>query len=277
MKEMNTKLTQKRSWFPTVAALAIVAVGIVAATAIIPRMQSAQGIVAAIAISPQAPTTQAGTVNCPADWYLSKDPVLRDTCSRLKETTSQQQRAQELATAAAQPRVQTIPGFQPVTLLPVPDYAKVVTELKFDPYNGAWPPIWDTTTSVWKDGAVPTSDYTMWDEVFVVSRPGSATQSTPPPAGSSATTNTNPTLETEVFGSMGDGTDREYQKRWTCPQAAGAIYITSIINPALNITDAKTPYPGLRSVVYFKTEAGQTGNFDMATETWTFDPPVKAP
>jgi hypothetical protein len=240
-------------------------------------VQSSQDVIAAVVPTAQVLPTLTATVTCPSDWYNSKDKALVEACSKLKEITSAQQRVDELATMTAQPYYQTIPGFVPQVLLPPPDYVKDIHEMKHDPYAGAWPQDWRGATSVWRDGAVPNVGYTEWSELYVIARPGNGAQSTQPPTGDAATTNTNPTLETSGFSSVSNGTDVNYGKRWICPQAVGAIYITNIVNPELNIPNASTPYPGLQSVVYFKTETGQTGNFNMATEAWTFDPASKLP
>lgn len=81
-----------------------------------------------------------------------------------------------------------------------------------------------------------------------------------------------PTLETEGTGGYSD--TNQYERKWTCPQPVGLLHITNITNPDYTNTDPHVPYPGLRSVVYFATESDSwpTGRFDMATETWTFDP-----
>lgn len=231
--------------------------------------------ITALAVLWTAHASKATGVDCSGAWYDSPDPVVKETCSREKAATTLSQ-ADEVATAAAQPYYQTIPGFVPQVILPVPPDAKVVFERKQDPYNGPGPSGWKGATSTWRDGAVPSADYTSWDELYIIARPGSSAQLLPA-IGDTASTKANPTLETDVAASLGDGTDVKYRKRWGCPQDVGALYITNITNPELNIPDANTPYPGLQSVVYFKTKTGQTGNFNMATETWTFDPTSKAP
>jgi hypothetical protein len=111
---------------------------------------------------------------------------------------------------------------------------------------------------------VPNGRYTAWSALYVLAFPDDGA-------------NASSSLVTQILDGGGEDGSINYAKRWVCPQPIGAIYITSIVNPELNITDASTPYPGLQSVVYFKTETGQTGNFNMATETWTFDPAAKSP
>ncbi|MDQ5825760.1 MAG: hypothetical protein M3441_16320 [Chloroflexota bacterium] len=263
MKGMNTKLTRKRSWLPAAATLVIIGITIVAAILLIPQVRPTQSMIAAVPTAKVVPT-QTIALNCPSNWYDSQDKALVEACSKLKAAAIPQQQAAERATAAALPDVQTIPGFQPVTLLPPPDYATEVRELKHDPYNGAWPPGWNKATSVWQDGAVPNNRYTAWSALYVLAFPGDGAQ-------------TSSSLVTQILDGVGEDSTVSYARRWVCPQAIDAIYITSIVNPKLNITDARTPFPGLQSIVYFKTDTGQTGNFNMATEIWTFDATSKAP
>jgi hypothetical protein len=81
----------------------------------------------------------------------------------------------------------------------------------------------------------------------------------------------------QLLEGLGDGTDAKYYKRWVFSQAANELYITNVIKPNLNITDVNTPFPGLQGVIYFKTNTGQTGNFDLVHEAWTLDTQSKAP
>jgi len=210
--------------------------------------------------------------NCPRDWSQSPDAVVRDTCARVKGTAVVQQQAAERATMQAQPYVQTIPNFTPVVQLPVPDYAKLVIERKFDPYKGAWPFQWQGATSVWQVGGVPNADYTSWSELYLVAYQGNGAHSTRAYAGNNdiAITNENPRLVTMVDGP-------QYNKKWVCPRPVAEIYITKISVPELNIPNAQTPFPGLRGIVYFTTRDGLTGHFDLAQETWTFDQPATTP
>ncbi len=211
------------------------------------------------------PTLAMG--NCPCDWAQSSDPAVRDTCARVKGTAVVQQHAAEVATKQAQPYIQTIPNFTPVVQLPVPNYAKTIVELKYDPYKGAPPFAWLGATSVWQVGGVPNADYTSWSELYVLAFQGNGAHSTHGYAGN-VTTDQNPSLVT-----MADG----YDKKWVCPRPVAEIYITKIMVPELNIPNAQTPFPGLRGIVYFTTRDGQTGHFDLAQETWTFDSPPPTP
>lgn len=280
MKARNSKPIPERNWTPAVVTLgvtAIIAVFVIA-VAMTQRTQPTQSTLAAVGavpppqstyiatvvtVTPQIEPTMIGMGNCPPNWDKSDDRAVRDICAKLKADNYMKQRASEIATAEARPSVQTLSYITPGVQLPPPDYAKIIRELPYDPYKGARPPHWRSATSVWQVGALPNRDYTSWSAMYIVSRPGN-----------SATKSTNPTLETE---GLTDGLDPKYNKQWVCPQAVGEIYITNITKPDLNITDAKTPFPALQGVVYFKTKAGQTGSFNLATETWTFDTPAKTP
>jgi hypothetical protein len=167
----------------------------------------------------------------------------------------------------AAPYSPSIPNFTPVTLLPPPEYVTIIQERVFDPYKGPRPVEWRGATSVWQAGGIPNDDYTSWAALYIWSRP----------SGTTAPSSLTPTLETELGEPLGGGLDAKYYHKWVYPQAVGKLYITNITIPPLDIPDAQTPFPGLRGTVYFKTEAGQTGSFNLATETWTFDQPSKAP
>ncbi|MEP6774428.1 MAG: hypothetical protein ABJA50_02435 [Chloroflexota bacterium] len=166
----------------------------------------------------------------------------------------------------------------PQPMLPMPDYAKQVGEMKFDPYNGAWPSHWRGVTSAWVDGGVPSTGYIDWSKLYVVARTGYQNPKDIDPKAEPTRTNGElyPRINTDILDGGGPGMGR-YIKDWTCPQPIGDIVITNITNPPLsNITDPSTPYPGLQSVVYFKAkDSRQTGRFDMTSETWTFDPVPK--
>ena len=190
------------------------------------------------------------------------------------------ERAAEIATMEAQPYYQTMPNFTPQTLLPPPDFAKVVRELPWDPYKGARPVQWQGATSVWEMGSVPNNDYTSWVGLYVVTRPSSDAQSAQQNGDKSATTNTtntNPTLETMLLEGLNSALDARYTRKWVFPQAAKELYITGITKPDVNIPNAKTPYPGLQGVISFKTDSGQTGKFDLEHENWILDAPPAAP
>lgn len=282
MKVKNAKPAPKRNWKPvlttSVVTAAVALTLLTVASATMPRVQPTQStlsavgavpppqatsIVPVVAATPQTPPTMVGMGNCPPNWDKSSDRAVRDACAKLKADNYGRQRASEIATAEARPSVQILSNIVPGVQLPPPDYAKIVSERTFDPYDGARPPQWNTATSVWQVGALPNRNYTSWSAMYIVSRPGN-----------SATKSTNPTLETE---GLTDGLDPKYNKTWVCPQAVGELHITNVTKPDLNITSANTPFPGLQGVVYFKTKAGQTGKFDLATETWTFDAAPKTP
>ncbi len=242
MKGTNTKTFVRRTWFPTLAALALVA-----------------GI-AIITMTWHSRPTQADPVDCSGSWWTSGDPVLITACSDQKVSADDQ----AWATEEAQPYVDSPPVTE-VLQLPEPNEARQVHEWVRDlnsPALGPVPREWKGATSVWRDGAVPTTDYMAWTELYVVSRPTGAG----PGSGLGG-----PTLETMLLGSVGG--QSQYVRQWTCPQSVGALHITKITNPDYTNTNPKVPYPGLQSVVYFTTDSSSwpKGSFDMATEAWTLN------
>lgn len=286
----NTK-TNSKKWFAkvSISVVAFAAVIILAfAVALAPHAKPAQQTLSALGGVPlPAPTQSLPTVparptptpmgNCPANWDKSSDAAVRAACEKLKASNYAQQHAAEIATMQARPYSPVIPNFTPVTLLPVPDYANTIRQLKFDPYNGAWPFMWEGATSVWQIHAVPNSDYTSWNLLFIVAYQGNGVRASDAYASNraEAITTQNPTLTTMVLN--GDRSDAKYSKSWVYPKAVGEVYITNVTIPPLNIPNAQTPFPSLQGTVYFKAKNGQTGSFDLAHETWTFDTPAKAP
>ncbi len=291
--ERNAPTAKGNSFFAlTVAAIGAIVAIVALAVVVTPRPRPVQtaGVVLSVpsplpsplatgsvpTVPPYVPPTLA-MGNCPRDWSQSPDRAVLDACARKKGTATVQQQAAELATQQSQPYIQTIPNFTPVVQLPVPDYAKIVTERKFDPYNGAWPFQWQGATSVWQVGGVPNKDYTSWGDLYLVAYQGNGAHSARAYAGGKdiATTNENPSLVT--MGGGDEDSAWKYNKKWLCPRPVAELYITSISVPELNIPNAQTPFPGLRGIVAFTTRDGQKGHFDLAQESWTFDSPAQRP
>jgi hypothetical protein len=217
--------------------------------------------------------TRAGGIDCSGDWGSSPDATVRETCAAQKASNSLTL-AQEFATLTTQPYIQVYPNYTPQPMLPEPDDLKLVEQIPFNGQYGARPYWWAGVTSAWRDAAVPYTDYTLWDELYVLSRPGNGiTYTLSSQAGGGVfTTTTNPTLETEIEGSVGgDPNESQYVKKWTSPLPVAKLIITNITNPAYTNTNPAVPYPGLQSIVYFTTASGQSGSFSMATEVWKFD------
>ena len=125
-------------------------------------------------------------------------------------------------------------------------------------------------TSIWLDGSVPNDDYTYWNPLYVITRPGNG-HHTWSCADGDVVVQTNPTLQTFVQVTIGG--KEKYLHNWTCPRAVEALYVTKIVDSGrigLN-ADGKN-FPGLNSIVYFTTKTGETGSFDITTQTWSFDP-----
>jgi hypothetical protein len=143
----------------------------------------------------------------------------------------------------------------------------------YDPYNGPWPFQWIGATSVWQIGGVPNNNYTAWGPLYLVAYQGNGVHSTDAYGGNKAeaVTDQNPTLATMTFDDPGDGASIKYSKKWVFPEAVGEIYITGASIPSFGITDPTTPFPGLQGTISFKIKDGQTGQFDLAKETWSFD------
>lgn len=267
MKHRTAILTSKQIWLSAMVLFTTIVV-----------------IVAIILIQPTR-ATGADTVDCSGNWYNSPDTVLKEACSKQKDTNHLTDLASEEATTLAQPRVpsvpnavQTVADYPSEVMLPMPDYAKPVHEYTHNPYDGPPPSHWKGYTSAWVDSGVPDSGYTYWSKLYVLARSGrqDARDIDPDAVPTRISGESYPRLNTDILDGGGPGMGK-YLKGWTCPQPIGDIVITNITNPPINITDASTPYPGLQSVVYFKAKNGQTGNFNMATETWTFDPAPKSP
>ena len=288
-KVRNQNALSKYNLLPVLVTLFVLATVAFVVTAKSPK--SANGLVSTFGDIPQpVPTqvpppthtvypavqpTQNPMGDCPANWADIQDRATRDACAKRKDVVSQQQRASEIATMEAQPQAPI--GATPVaaTLLPPPDYARVVEESKYNPYNDAWPFQWIGATSVWEIGAIPNNDYTAWGPLYLVAYQGNGVHSADAYGGNTdvATSDQNPTLATMTFDDPGDGASVKYSKKWVFPESAGEIYITGASIPNLDVTDPLTPFPGLRGVISFKTRDGQTGQFDLAKEIWSFDSP----
>jgi hypothetical protein len=149
----------------------------------------------------------------------------------------------------------------------------VVKEFIHNPYYGAWPFQWIGATSVWEIGAIPNNDYTAWGPLYLVAYQGNGVHSADAYGGNTdvATSDENPTLKTMTFDDLGDGAGRRYSKTWVFPKAVGEIYITNASISSFDITDPKTPFPGLQGTISFKTKDGQTGQFDLAKEFWSLN------
>jgi hypothetical protein len=232
------------------------------------------------------PVSQASSP-CPPDWYDSPDADLLDRCAREKGTATAKQEESARQTAEA------LATAQPSAPAPIPStgpYASPPPRPTLpEPQNaGAIHPLdWAVDvqgdhimqcmlrgyTSAWLDGFVPNAEYTSWDRLFVISRPGNGEHMLACVAGENADTvvQTNPTIETIVRDTA--GSEKKYLHTWTSPRAVKTLYITSIVSsgrPGLGADGSR--FEGLNSIVYFKTETGESGSFDMATQTWHFAP-----
>lgn len=127
-----------------------------------------------------------------------------------------------------------------------------------------------SATSIWFDGSVPDDDYTQWDPLYVITRPGNGQHTWSCPDGD-VVAQTNPTLQT--FVQVAIGGKEKYLHTWTCPRAVEALYVTEIVDTDRPGLDADgNNFAGLNSIVYFTTKTGERGSFDIATQTWNFGP-----
>lgn len=237
--------------------------------------------------SATAASVPQASAPCPPNWSDSADADLRDRCARAKGTAaakqdeSARQTAEALATAqpplpapiastgpyASPPPRPTLPEPQKADAVRVLDWA---VDVQGDSIMQC---MLRGYTSAWLDGFVPNAEYTSWDRLFVITRPGNGEHMLACVAGERAdvVVQTNPTIEAIVRDNV--GSEKKYLHTWTSPRAVKALYITNIVSsgrPGLDADGSK--FEGLNSIVYFKTEAGESGSFDMTTQTWHFAP-----
>lgn len=221
---------------------------------------------------------------CPSDWYDSSDPALRDRCGREKGTRTAEQDRSRHQTQTAQPITPANPpapvpsvaaySSPPPALLPQPENSKIIrpvdwqTDLNGDRIMHC---VARDTTTLWFDGSVPRGDYTHWDPLYVMTRPGNGERAWSCGEGANVVVQTNPTLET--FVELTIGGNEKYLHTWTCPRAVRTLQITSIVNTGrVGLNSDGDKFMGLNSIVYFRTADGESGSFDMANQTWTFSP-----
>jgi hypothetical protein len=227
--------------------------------------------------------SQAGSVkaiDCSGDWYNSTDRATLNACGSAQNAQKVMEEQTAIAQKEQEPYYQTIPDLSPVVLLPEPDDAKTIQQFPLHQSTNdpnlvqALPHYLDGATSYWQIGSIPNSDYTDWSGAMVATYPGNG-------AGDTYlyTNEGNPILD--VFGY--DGTDAgaaKYSPNWTCPKAIGKIDITDIVvkTGATGMGADPPNFSGLNYIVYFTNDGAYggtvTGNFDMTTGTWTFDPPT---
>lgn len=214
---------------------------------------------------------------CPPNWGDSPDPAVRDACARdkatrtVREEISRAQTAQALPTSVL-PAYTPEPTYTPEVLLPQPESSKMVRPLGPDDVmgNSILHCVTRGANSHWLDGSVPNNGYTEWSPLYVLTRPGNGLASFSCGEGAEVVVNTNPTLETFVRIAT-EGRER-YSKIWTCPRTLKTLEITSINDsgkPGLYADGSR--FPGLNSVIHFRSQTGVTGTFDMATQNWSFD------
>lgn len=217
---------------------------------------------------------------CPDNWYESTDPAVLNACSYAKAIRSANEDQQAFEAAQASPYVQRIPGSSFVPELPQPENSKQIVDILLPTTNSdelqGRPGIAKNATSWWQAGSVPSAGYSTWDELWILTFPGNGAIYN---GGDGATfvVNDNPTIVTFPANSDASAT-HTYAHTWTCPRPVSTLVVTNIVrgvSPGLGADG--TNFVGLNYILYFRTKSGETGSFNMATETWTFDPPSTTP
>jgi hypothetical protein len=173
--------------------------------------------------------------------------------TRVAQEEERESRAKQTA-QVVHPYTPSIPNYKPAVLWPRPSEFNKVERI-------AHPQRREPITSMWLYGAVPTNDYTFWDQYYILSKPGKDNY---------------PILETSVLN-IHDESERQYEHTWTCPRAIGTLTITAITKPAgwVEPTPAPVPphpYPEVVGIVHFTSSSGVAGTFNLATQQWTFTP-----
>lgn len=230
------RMGQKLSW--------IVGVGVVAAAL-------ATGVVAG--------PVPASADPCGLSWHLLPSLADRNACAQAKATAvalRERQVTQAQQAALANRPAPSIPNYRPAVLWPEPDVFKESKQVPVEQVAGG---PWRGANSLWMYGSVPNDDYTEWDHFYIFAKSGQ---------------NGAPVLQTLVLNGRDSG-ERQYVHVWTSPRATGTLTITGITpsNGGATPTPSATPphpFPGPSGVVHFTTSSGQSGAFDLATQTWTF-------
>lgn len=250
-----------------------------------PNVPASSGLV------PTAATivTVSQASSCPPDWYDSPDDSLRDRCAREKGTVTakQQESAKQTAVALATahpsapapapvPSTSAYASAQPRPTIPRPQNSTITRAVDWGTDLGGdhiLQCMMRDATDIWLDGFVPNEDYTRWDRIYVVTRPGNGEHVLSCVAGENSETvvQTNPTIQTVVRDTV--GSEKKYVHTWVSPKPVKALYITNIVSSGQTGIDFDgSRFEGLNSIVYFKTATGDSGSFDMTTETWHFVP-----
>jgi len=182
-------------------------------------------------------TTQAVPKLCPIVNSLE--------CARIKQTASvEYEEARRKSTRGPTSTIDPYYTYKPTKLLPEPDWAREIVEMRPGEYGLGYVPFKMArySTSFWRNGAVPADDYTDWYGFYVLSGPyGIDNQHS---------------IRTLLFGGPAAIRDK-YEKLWTPPIDLGEITIIACNGP-------DKPFS-------FKSASGKSGTLDLANGKWSFD------
>ena len=192
------------------------------------------------------------TVPRPAQWWLAS-PAIQADCGQAKQATDEAYTRAEATFAAQRPTftplgtqltTPTAPPFDPVAI-PTPHAVDPIEFVDGDSNTRG-------SNSIWAIGILPTRFTGRYSHLYVFARP--------PSDGSNAT------ISTAVLGNNASEAEQSlYNRGWICPEAVGRITITSVPSPT-------TSTQGLTGIIYFSTQNGKTGSFDLGQAIWSFDP-----
>ena len=185
------------------------------------------------------PISATAETPCGPNWSQSASPAEQKRCSQEKAVLWQQHLQQEQASFAATPHLQITPIPRPKVAQPASD--KGIGAIPLQEAGGV--NAWQGATSLWGVASVSNAQETAWSPFYVFTIGGYK-------GGSAA-------LETLVLNTFTDDMN-QYNHVWLCPRAIGTLTITAVTGPT--------------GIVSFKSSAGQTGTFNLATQAWAFSP-----
>jgi hypothetical protein len=183
---------------------------------------------------------------CPTDWATLPSVADRQRCADQKA----QRTIDAAATAQARPYATTVPmrldprvATTPAPAGFIPDSVKAIGRVDRSIVGG----IGDfprPVTDLWSIGAISNpEDPTAYDRIVLYTRPPEGTR--------------NAALGKFLVGnSLGPDLTRKYNQTWVCPRDVGMITIMNV--------------SGSDGVVSFATSSGQSGTFNIASQTWSF-------
>lgn len=213
---------------------------------------------------------------CPDRYWESDDRELVGRCVEEKNRLQDWRDAQENMTMVALQAYATpmIANFTPEVELEPPASLRNISPV--DPMHLVGGPVsFRNSTTIWEIRSVPNSRYTGWSPIYIVSKPGNGAKHWYPSMSGPVTVNKNPWFETIIMNAD-RGQVQKYRHVWESPRPVRTLEITNVEpTDRRGIGADEHGFLGLNMIVHFKTGTGETGTFDMLTETWTFAPPAK--